>query len=219
MKLLLLHGPGKISSRAKLINIKQKFNLNNVMVFDEGSKLDEVVGSLMTQAIFDEEKLFILENPDESFTNYTLNPNPYTLIFWFDHEVAEKKPIMEWVKEVKGEIYFFPEAKEVSVFPFLDLLATGNKNAFLELSKLKIAGYDIFYLITMTFYLLRNLVATPKNAPPFVKQKLDKQRKRFSQNDLKNLYKDILEIEFKIKKGLLEIPQAEFLLVNKFLTN
>ena len=124
---------------------------------------------------------------------------------------------MEWVKKEQGELLFFPEAKEVSVFPFLDLLASGDKKAFLEMDKLKKANYDTQYFITMIFYLLRSLAVIPKNALPFVKQKLERQRKRFNLEKIENLYKDILKIDFKIKSGLMEKDQAEFLLINKFI--
>ena len=115
------------------------------------------------------------------------------------------------------EVMFFPEGKEVSIFPFLDLLAAKDKKAFLELQKLKDGGFDIYYFLTMTFYLLRNLVATPKRAPDFVRTKLQRQRKNFTEAKITQLYKDLLEIDFKIKSGLMEIPQAEFLLINRFL--
>lgn len=217
MKLLLLHGNAKIASRKKLIELKQKFDQNSVVVFEEGTDLQTILGSISTPSLFSDERLIILENPPEDFLNYTLNPVPYTLILWFDHEVNSKKPILGFVKKEKGEILFFPEGKEISVFPFLDLLATKDKKAFLELKKLKDAGFDIQYFITMVFYLLRNLAMTPKNAPLFVKQKLERQRKNFDLEKIKNLYKEVLEIDFKIKSGLLEKDQAEFLLVNKFI--
>lgn len=207
MKLLILHGPAKAASRKKLIEEKLKFDTNNVVVFEEGSDLQTILGSLATPSLFSDQQLIILENPPEDFTNYTLYPNPCTLILWFDHQVSEKKPITEWVRKLTGEIYFFPESKEVSVFPFLDYLAAKDNRAFLELNKLKMAGFDIHYFITMVFYLLRNLLVTPKNVP----------RKNFTQESITNLYKDILEIDFKIKSGLLEKPQAEFLLINEFL--
>ncbi|OGE36319.1 hypothetical protein A3B45_02335 [Candidatus Daviesbacteria bacterium RIFCSPLOWO2_01_FULL_39_12] len=179
--------------------------------------VENIQAVLMTPSLLSEEQLIILENPDETFTDYTLYPIPYTLIFWFDHEVLNKKPIMEWVKKEQGELLFFPEAKEVSVFPFLDLLASGDKKAFLEMDKLKKANYDTQYFITMIFYLLRSLAVIPKNALPFVKQKLERQRKRFNLEKIENLYKDILKIDFKIKSGLMEKDQAEFLLINKFI--
>lgn len=217
MKLLLLHGSAKAASRKKLAEIKQKFDPSNVVVFEEGSDLQVILGSLSTPLLFSGEQLIILENPSEDFTFSTLDSSNLTLVLWFDHEVAAKKEVMEFVKKENGEVLFFPEAREVSVFPFLDFLAAKDKRAFLELNKLKKAGFDIQYFITMVFYLLRNLVATPKTAPQFVKDKLSRQRKNFDLEKITNLYEEILEIDFKIKKGYLEKSQAEFLLVNKFI--
>lgn len=218
MKLLLLHGSAKAASRKKLVEVKQKFDQNSVVVFEEGFDLQTILGSLATPSLFSEERLIIIENPPEDFTNFPLTPNPYTLILWFDHEVGLKKSIMEYVKKNKGEILFFPEAREVSVFPFLDYLAAKDKKAFLEVNKLKNAGFDMQYFLTMVFYLLRNLAVTPKTAPQFVKDKLIRQRKNFDLEKITNLYKEIIEIDFKIKLGLLEKSQAEFLLVNKFMS-
>lgn len=217
MKVVLLHGPATNSSRKRLIEIKQKFDQNNIVVFEERSNIDQIIGNLITTSLFPDEKLFILENPQEDFT-CTLYPVPYTLVFWFDHTITEKKPIMEWVKKSKGEILFFPESREVSVFLFLDYLAAKDMKAFLEIKKLKQGNFDVFYLITMTFYLLRNLVVTPKNAPEFVRQKLEKQRRNFDLEKIPKLYKEILDLDFKLKSGLLDQSQAEFLLVNKFIS-
>ncbi|MBI2018297.1 hypothetical protein HYS96_01185 [Candidatus Daviesbacteria bacterium] len=217
MKLLLLHGPGKTGSRTKLINIKKGFDPSNIVVFEEGVDLGVVEDNLVSTSLFSEERLVILENPPEDFTPYTLNRSPYTLVFWFDHEASDNKPITEWVKKERGEILYFPESKEVSVFPFLDLLAVKDNKAFLEMKKLKDSGYDVFYFITMVFYLLRNLVYTPKSAKDFVRKKNAKMRTNFSQQELVYLYKFVLETEFKIKSGLMELAQAEFLLVNKFM--
>lgn len=218
MKLHLLHGPAIASSRVKLVSLKDKFDNNNVVVFDKESDVQTMLGSLMTPSLLPEEQLIVLENPSEDFVPTTTHyPLPTTLLLWFDHEVGEKKPIMEWVKKNNGQAFYFPEAREISVFPFLDHLANGEKKAFIELDKLKKGGFDIHYLITMTFYLLRNLVVTPKNAHQFVKDKLARQRKNFDLEKIIKFYKHILEIDFKIKSGLLEKDQAEFMLVNKFL--
>lgn len=216
MKLHLLHGAAINNSRTKLTSLRGGFDPNNVIVFETGTQISEILGAFLTSSLFPEEKLFILENPPEDFvptTNYQLQT---TLILWFDHEISEKKPVFSWVKK-EGEVLYFPEGKEISVFPLLDYLATSDKRVFLEAEKLKTAGFDIHYLITMVFYLLRSLIATPKNAPQFVRDKLERQRKRFDKAMITKLYRDILEIDFKIKSGLLEKEQAEFLLVSKFI--
>lgn len=211
MKPQILHGSATNISRKKLSEIKQKFDPNSVVVFEEGTDAQTILTNLKSQSLFDGERLVILENPSESFVlNYTLYPIPCTLVLWFDHEVDVSK----WPG---FDVLFFPESKEISVFPFLDLLAAGDKRAFLEISKLKKANFDIFYMITMVYYLLRNLAVTPLNAQDFVKRKLAKQRASFDIGKIQNLYKDILEIEFKLKSGMMDKPQAEFILVNRFL--
>lgn len=211
MRQLLLHGPAKTASRKKLTELKQKFSQNNIMVFEEGVNIQTLLGNLATLSLFTDEQLVIVENPpaDLKLDSLILN-NCLTLVLWFDNEVDTKK----WPG---FEAMFFPESREVSVFPFLDSLAIQDKKAFLEAEKLKKANFDIHYLLTMVFYLLRNLANTPKNAPQFVKEKLIRQRKNFSQDKIVRLYKKMLEIDFKIKSGLLGKDQAEFFLINSFL--
>lgn len=216
MKLQLLHGPANAASRRHLIDLKKKFDQSSVIVFETEASIEDVLGSLMTVPLISEERLIVWENPSEDLTFNPFDSSAVTLILWFDHEVSEKKSIMEWVKKSKGQVWYFPEGKEITVFPFLDLLALSDKKAYLEIDKLKKGGVNIFYLITMIYYLLRNLMVTPKNAPDFVRKKLIKQKEKFNMEKIKNLYKNILETEFKLKKGLLEDEQAKFSLVDLF---
>ncbi len=218
MKPLLLHGPAIEVSRRKLQDIRQQLDVADVLVFEKDADLQQILTNLQSQSLFDNERLIILENPPEAFQLSIVNCQ-LSIVLWFDHEVDIKK----WPG---FEVLFFPESREVSIFPFLDMLATGDKRAYLEMDKLKKAGlpagrqgFDMQYFITMIFYLLRNLVATPKKAPDFVKKKLQKQRQRFNLKKIETLYKDILWLDFKIKSGFLEKDQAEFLLIDKFIEN
>lgn len=217
-KPLLLHGAAIISSRKKLSDLKNKFDQNSTVVFGEEADLEDIKNNLVATPLFSNERLVILENPPEDFPNYQLlasrsEPTTnYQLILWFDHEVDTKK--------YRGfEILYFPESRELSVFSFLNKLGAKEEGAYLEMDKLKKGGYEGQYLIIMIFYLLRNLVATPKNAKDFVRDKNAKMRKNFTQENLIDLYKFVLETDFKIKTGLLEPDQAEFFLVKKFLFN
>lgn len=210
MKAVALHGPGISASRSKLLDLKQKFDPNNVVIFEEGTSAADILTSLQSVPMFSGDRLIIAENPPEDLlSNFTLSALPFTLILWFDHEIDVKK----WPG---FEVMFFPEAKEITAFPFLDMLAAKSKNAYLEIDKLKKAGFDTQYIITMIFYLLRSLIYQPQKAHPFAKQKAQQQSKNFTQNEIIALYKFILETDFKIKKGLLETDQAEFLLVSRF---
>ncbi len=216
MKLLLLHGSAIEASRRKLQELRKKFNPDSVLVFEKDEDEETILTNLKAQSLFDDERLVIVENPSEVFElpagdriNDTADGRT-TLVLWFDHKVDTK----EWPG---FEDLFFPEQREISVFPFLDYLAAKDIRAFLEIEKLKKADFDIHYFLTMTIYLLRNLVVTPENAPDFVKRKLIKQRAGFSVEKITDFYKDMLEIDFKLKSGFLEKDQAEFLLVERFM--
>ncbi len=221
MKVVLLHGSAQISSRSKLLELKKDFDISDIVTFSEGSNLQDILGTISTPSLLSTNQLIILENPPEDLDLPLANDN-LSLVLWFDHEVSVKKPILETVKKNKGELLFFPAEKEASIFPFLDLLGSRDKKAFIELAKLQKTHEkfsDMQYLLTMIFYLLRSLLITPTNAAPFVRQKLDKQRKNFSKEELENLYRATLETDFKIKSGLLDLKQAEFQLINNFVTS
>lgn len=221
MKVVLLHGPAQINSRSKLLGLKSEFKSGSIVTFPAGSSLQDILGAVSTPSLLSEDQLIILENPSEDLIFPRLSTaSSLSLILWFDHEVSTKKPILDLVKKNNGQILFFPAEKEASIFPLLDFLANRDKAAFLELAKLQKTHEkfsDLQYLITMIFYLLRTLLVTPVGAPSFVRQKLDKQRKNFSPEELKNLYQLVLETDFKIKSGLLDLKQAQFQLISSFL--
>ena len=216
MKLQLLHGPGIISSRYKLQSIKEGFDPNNIVVFRSESSAEQIIGSLQTPSLFSQDRLIVLENPPDEVVNCNLYPVTCTLVLWFDHLVDTKKWPCLPAGKAGFEYFLFSEDKVITVFPFLDCLANKDKKAFSEVQKLKLSGFDIFYILTMVFYLLRSLAVTPKNAPDFVKKKLVRQRVNFAPEKIIDLYGKVLEIEFKLKSGLLDQAQSEFLLINLF---
>ncbi len=213
----MLHGQGIVSSRNKLAEIKKTLASNaEVEVLDGGSNLEQILSALSNSSLFSEQRAVILENSPQDLSLESLdNPN-LTLVLWFNNELDQRKKLFKELKSLDAQILFFPESKEVSVFPFLDLLANSNPNVYLELEKLKKSGFDIFYLITMVFYLLRGLIYLPPSSPSFVKQKNANLRKKFSDEKIKNLYRQVLELDFKLKSGLIEKSQAEVLLIRQF---
>lgn len=222
MKPLLLHGSAIVSSRNKLVDLKKAFQEGEVITWDGGSSFEEMVAWALTVPLFSPDRLLLLENPPDNFDPDSLSQTPgLTVIVWFGKEVDGRSKLLKWF-EKNGQVLHFPEAKELSAFPLLDLLAAKEREAFVKLhelesnSKSSQVKFDVYYLINMTYYLLHSLVATPKNVPVFVRQKLQRQRRGYTQADLANLYQSVLQIEFKLKQGLIEESQAKFLLVNQF---
>lgn len=218
MRLLLLHGPGIINSRNQLIIIKKQFNEDSISVWEDKFNFSELINHLMTPALFSDKRLVILEKPSEEY-NYTQLPKiaDLTLVLWFDKELGVKSKILSYVKASMGEVKVFSEKQEATIFPFLDSLGNQDKKAFIELAKLKTQGIDTHYLITLIYYLLRNLVCIPQNAPSFVQKKMESQKANFKLEELINIYNNILNVDYKLKAGLIEKDQAEFYIINQFL--
>lgn len=202
MKLLLLHGPAITESRKKLSEIKKGFLSDNIVVLENPTEA-EIIENLYSLSLLSDNRLYIFENPPHDFKKIPINTT-LTVVFWFDNQLKDATEIIWAVKENKGQVIFFAAKKEITAFPFIDALGFKDKNAFVQLQKLKDAGYDSQYIISMVFYLLRSLAVGNK-----------KQRQNF--NDILALYRFVLETDYKIKNGLIEPAQAEFMLVNRFL--
>lgn len=218
MKVVLLHGPATAVSRKHLSNLKSKYLIDDIEHFEKGSNLDSLKSRLTTISFLSTNRLLILENLPEtiSFEEYEVSDD-VTLVFWFDHEISVTKAVFKFVSKHKGQVLLFPEGKETSVFPFLDLLGAKSSRAFTQMDKLKQAGFDIQYLITMMIFFLRKMVLPSKNVPVFVQEKLLQQKANFPEQRIRELYRHILNIDYKIKSGEIEKVQAEFLIVNEFL--
>src|SRR3990167_10154497 len=101
MNLLLLHGPAINSSRQKLLQLKQKFDPEAVVVFEKGADTKDILDNLVSTALFSSDRLVILENPpDDYISTLSLVTSHLSLVIWFDHEID--------TKNFKGEIFFFP---------------------------------------------------------------------------------------------------------------
>lgn len=213
MKLVLLHGPAIEISRQRLSDIKKGVNPNNVAVLEKSSP-QEVKIMLSSMPLIAQPRLVVFENISEETELENLTDENLTVVFWYNCELSPSSKILKKIKELGGQILFFPEGKELTIFPFLDALAEKKRSAFVELAKLKKGGFDEQYIITMVLYLLRSLTVTAKNAPDFVRKKNERQRRNFPQTRL--FYKFVLETDFKIKSGLLDPELATFLLVSQF---
>ncbi len=215
MKQLLLHGPAKTASRAKLIQLKSEFDADSISTFDESVGNSVIIAAWQTGSMFGEERTIILENPDLEL-DVTPAFDLVNLLVWIDKD-ASKSAIYKSFLNSQKTVMFFPETQEVTVFPWLDLLGNRDKRAFVEIEKLKKNGFDIYYFLTMAFYLLRNLTVMPSKLSAFQREKLKKQRTKFGPDELVKIYQALLELEYKLKSGLIEKSQAEFVLVNQFM--
>lgn len=216
MKLIMLHGSLQTAVLNKLSQIKKDFDPMSVT---------ELAGSdnsfsFASPGLFSEKRLIILENPDlKTIEKVLVETDPdLTVVAKFSKTIEKSSPILKKLNGTNTEVLIFDESSQVSIFPWLDMLGTKNKNSLKEFEK----NYSEFggqYLLVMLAYFLRRMIQKPKSSSDFMRQKIESQKKNFSSEKIKTLYKEIIETDFKIKQGLIEEKLGLTLLVNKILTS
>lgn len=211
MKLILLHGSLQEAVLNKVSAIKKEFDpLSITEISEVGAGF-----SLSSPGLFSSKRLVIFENPDIKIVEKTvLETDPdLTILVKFNKSLEKSSPILKKVLENRGETVVFDENNQTSIFPFLDMLGT-KKPAFKEFEK----NYSEFggqYILTMLAYFLRRMVAKPKTGSDFMRQKIEFQKKNFSPDRIKKLYRAILDTDYQIKQGLIEENLGVTLLIQK----
>lgn len=213
MKLILVHGNFQDALLKKVSEIKKGF---------DSLSISEISGiqtfSFSSPSLFSQKRLIVLENPDIKMVEQSVAQNDpdLTILIKFSKNLEKTSPVLKKVLEVKGEILSFDETSETSIFPFLDMLGNKNPRSFIEFEK----NYNEMggqYLLTMLAYFLRRMVQKPKLGSDFMRQKIESQKKNFSLKKITNLYRDIIETDFRVKQGLIEEKLALTMLASKIL--
>lgn len=216
MKLILLHGNFQDALLKKLSQIKKEFDPLSITEISEAGP----GFNLSSPGLFSSDRMVIFENPDIKTVEKAVleMDESLTILFKFSKSLEKSSQVLKKVLENKGEIFVFDESNQASIFPFLDMLGTKNKNSFIEFEK----NYSEFggqYLLTMVAYFLRRMIAKPKPGSDFMRQKIENQKRNFSPEKIKSLYKEIIDADFKIKQGLVEEKLGVTLLVRKILAS
>ncbi len=169
----------------------RKFNKRNF-------KVEEAALELLVQ--YAGINLWRVKNEVEKLMNYRIK-----------EKFIEKKDV---------EILVKPENLELNIFTIVDVISQKKKNKALKLLRFYLEkGDSPLYLLTMISYQFRNLLivkdliskgysydfALKKSGlHPFVFKKTYSQSFKFSFEELKKIYRKILEIDFTIKNGKIE---------------
>lgn len=219
MSITLIHGNAVIAIANRVNSFKKDFDALSVSEFNGKSlNLSQVLPNVTTGGLFSEEKLVILEDFE---TDLELDRLPsgedITLILKFNKPLSANSKLIKSAQLKKINIINLTEKDETSIFPFLDGLSEKNKLVVKDLDNLinEMGGQ---YLLTMIFYMLRRLVVTPKNLPPFILKKIENQKKNFPSKKVAELYKQALETDLKIKTGIIDEKLGLTLLVQKIIS-
>lgn len=213
----ILHGDNVFESRKQLDRIKSSFEGEIISL--DGKNLSETafIQSTQSQFLFSTEKLVVVENflsdvargrnPSEAAGKISAKGDKKKIkldfskiepeiIFWEDKELG--KTILDEFKDVKTKVLLFKTP--TTIFKFCDALSPKNcpNLVFLLRECLKTAEPEyVFIMIVRQFRLMLN----PGGSAPWQQAKIMNQSKSFGQNRLKEIYKKLLEIDYKTKTG------------------
>lgn len=217
MRIVLLYGSAVKALFKRLDLIKKDFDSLQIKQYEFKEVAPQQLNlEFFSNSLFSTKRLLIINNVDPGWEADLDGGEDLTVILTSYKDLLATAKLIKSVKSSKGEVLQFSEEKEVSVFPFLDMLADKKNQAVIEFEKL----YEEFggqYLLTMMFFQLRRLMQSNSKLPPFVIKKIERQRKDFPKERVRGLYKELLEMDYKIKSGLTEERVGVSLVVQSFI--
>lgn len=221
----ILHGQDTVKSRQELEKIKVwAKNLECITLNGQKLTLTDFKQALESKSLFANDRLVILENflsakkskEKEQIIDYLCDEKVLvSLVFWEDEEIS------------KSTLRLFPQA-ELSIFKldpflfrFLDVLAPDNAEILIKLFRQCVVLEEvnfIFYMLVRQFRLLLFLKTGGNTGLDEVdrlaewqKSKLIKQAQLFDQDKLLQIYRQLLEIDYREKTGLAPYPLTQTL--------
>lgn len=208
MNIYILHGAGINEILKKIDLIKKEFDpLSILTISKKNLKSESVLNEIISPGLFAEKRLAILEDFDESFEIENLpDDENLNLVLKFTKALPAKSKFLN-LQRKNMKLSFFPEEKETSIFPFLDAICNKNPKALEDLEKLyvKFGGQ---YILTMFIYSVRRIILPLKTNNSFAMKNIENLKKSFSKEKILKFYLSILEIDFKIKTGILDERSA-----------
>lgn len=210
----IFHGEDAVSLRNHIVSLKKSSDSFIELQSNEVSVLD-VLGRYFSSDLFASKITVSLEvTKDKSFdfeeivkqVSGTSSEND--IIFWASFPLTKTHPLMK----SKFSVREFKPVQKANIFNFLDaLFEKRKKDAYRELQNLLNAGEEEVVILSMINTSLRNLSYAVfgskalEKLHPFVKVKVLKQAKNFTEEDIKNLYEFFYNADLSFKTGLASV--------------
>lgn len=205
MMVVIVYGNGLSAISRYVSDFKKRFeDLSIQEISGKNISFEQALVDLSTPSFFSEKRLVILEDFDEKELNLEAvgDDENLTILIRINKQVSKESLLLKTAALKKYQTVNLSEKDEKLIFPFLDHLFDKNPRVFTLFEKLYLE-YGGQYLLTMIFYGLRRMVL-PISGSSFMIQKLEKQKKNFKVENIEELYKKALEVDFKVKSGLME---------------
>ena len=212
----LVHGDDYSKSRKLIINQQRKYDIGAKVERDiEDITPRELYEDVASFDLFGNAPFVVLKIPNTKVADVAKfidvlkkAPEETVLIILAEKELGKTNAFLKEAPNYKAKVALNNKASASNIFNFVDQLFYKNKKrAYQELSVLLDEDADPFYIFSMIFYGMRNLVHAKFNSDEFskkssfVQSKALKQAQAFSEEQILDLYDFVYSVEKKLKTG------------------
>lgn len=205
-----IYGDDQVKINNYILDFSKKNNLQKNYHELQADNSSEVLGSIETPSLFGDKNLFIIDITDTEFE--TLEPmiprisDSSEVILLYRGEIDKRSKEFKLLSKLKTINY--SQVKSNAVFTFVDTLFLGDpKKTYQEyenLMKNKEEELAIFNLIVSTLRSLSYFKFDSKlktKVPPFKKSFFEILAKKYTEEDISNIYNVLAQNDLKFKNG------------------
>ncbi|OHD81536.1 MAG: hypothetical protein A2355_15610 [Spirochaetes bacterium RIFOXYB1_FULL_32_8] len=230
----IVHGEDASKSRQLILNQLSKLNAaSKTDLSISATSPQKLAESLSGITIFGDEPFVVFDvsgagrkNVDDYIEVIKRVQTEFTLIIFSNKKLTKSNAFIKAFADNEAKVVTNEKTAESNIFNFLDALAEKDrKSTYSELSKLLSDDQDEIYILTMIQYLVRNLSYFVFNSSktasinPYVKYKLVKQSKKYTEQNIKDLYSEMYMREKQLKTGEIEPQTGLSLAVEKMINS
>lgn len=209
----LIHGDDVSASRKLFISIKEKFP-DAVSFNDESITLTDLTQEIEGGGLFSEKRPVFIEQllsrkkdiSERDAIIKLINSSRSSEIYLWEGKEIEKKTVSA-LGSITDKLFKIPK----TLYLFLESINPGNANLRLKNFHQTLTSVEaelVFFMLIRHFRLLLAFSESPpaainetKRLQPWQTKKIEMQAKRFTKDELKKAYNNLLEIEINLKTG------------------
>lgn len=233
--IFLFHGNNLVASREALRQLLQQYTAASVFSLKGDVAFEQFREACEPGVLFGGVRLVLVEVflkevsrrstallNAEPLPAYLKNkPESTHVALWFDEELPARHPLLQALIGEKTARLFCANLRSANVFSFLEELANRRRReALRQFCSWQRVEINNVYLLTMMAWQWRRLLAFFYGTPlgrmaPFVRAKLARQVKNFSEEELLGFYEELAVLDARSKSGEADLSLGLFRLVEK----
>ncbi|PIP04332.1 hypothetical protein COX53_03175 [candidate division WWE3 bacterium CG23_combo_of_CG06-09_8_20_14_all_40_14] len=222
----LIYGSDLVQSRNFLGYLKAKLENTHIKTIraDKGFNFGLLKTEIPSSSLFSERVSTLIEFEKAPNVEKTGNllfleklPATTTVVMWIGENLEKTNALLKYGRGKKDFVTkAFNKKNSVLNFELVDMINTKNPRSLIILDKILTKDSDTAFILTILANNFKNMLAVKlgnnlaKNLHPFVRTKLEKAQKNFSEEGLVDILRRIYEADVKTKSNICDIKSEMF---------